>query len=459
MTITTGLIKGRRHLIIIAFMSHMLTTSLASAGPYELHADSPAKAKVDYILSCFKNRLKIAAATENDQYHNIFKGYKVTSETDAALTELIPVFYNDIKTMDPRSFCQDKLLPSFIKKYAEAKENMVRKNAAGEEGMTAQTNSSSEKRFPDLGFPGTRAMSADTVAARAVAAGHSVLYSHIVGHSDITSVALNELISLTGKTRDSSKELERRCNCTMSQFTKELVESASQSPDLYEWDTDSYHAQTKEHNETDTTQASEHAQVSLDEFKAQINKMVKQIRAWLSGPASARSYPRAAFQLGALCHLVQDLVFHHGITAKQHSGLAYINQFRNPDFPLGIETVEAYTADTDFKEGTPAREKFSMAKNFTKEIVVETLAGTDSEALRQLFGLSENSFKNGIAGVAQAVYKHTARVTPWKMYVYRDLHTQYSEPFVELDRVNKDNFPWNPSQVLKDVLGEIRMAR
>jgi hypothetical protein len=47
----------------------------------------------------------------------------------------------------------------------------------------------------------------------------------------------------------------------------------------------------------------------------------------------------ALFHLGVLSHMVQDLVYHRGMTMREHSGLAYLSD-RNPDFPPGEQGAQ-----------------------------------------------------------------------------------------------------------------------
>lgn len=143
---------------------------------------------------------------------------------------------------------------------------------------------------------------------------HNNLTSHTKGHFDITKEVLQKY----------SKDF------VFSTQAIALMSSASQMPDLYAWQDERFHAHTNEYAEGD---ASDRA-LKIKESKDRFVKLLAELLTKAQTSASVFDDAEAIFQLGVACHLVQDLVYHRGMTLRQHAGLSYY-VMQNPDFPGG----------------------------------------------------------------------------------------------------------------------------
>jgi len=132
-------------------------------------------------------------------------------------------------------------------------------------------------------------------------------WGHVLGHSDITRLAC--LDPAVGWDADGDA-----CR---------LLRSASQSPDFFHWYEDVFHAQTRE--DLPGNQA-EREVASTAHF---LEHMARHLDAARDRQAEAQ-LGWALFELGVALHGVQDLVFHQGMTLRQHAGLSYYLH-RNPD--------------------------------------------------------------------------------------------------------------------------------
>jgi len=136
-------------------------------------------------------------------------------------------------------------------------------------------------------------------------------WGHVLGHSDITGLVC----------------LDATLGWALDGDACKLLRSASQSPDFFHWYEDAYHAQTRE--DLPGSQA-ERESASSAQFLEHLQRHLDAAR-----DAKRRGEDgRAIFELGLGLHGVQDLVFHQGLTLRQHAGLSFYLG-KNPDKPPG----------------------------------------------------------------------------------------------------------------------------
>ncbi len=136
--------------------------------------------------------------------------------------------------------------------------------------------------------------------------------THDAGHADITRTALLRL----PETKNFSESALR------------MVIQGSQGPDLFLWNEHLYHAHTDEYEKENR----------LDVINASRTGFINLVRKLLDDARRLAMYPKqqtaeALYTIGMACHAMQDLVYHQGMTMRQHSGLAYSYEGRNPDLP------------------------------------------------------------------------------------------------------------------------------
>ena len=429
----------RQVLLTIAIIATtLLCWSLPSALTIASNLDSSDKDKIEALERCFKRELQSDPT------------YETTDATTDAFTELLLVFDAQVETMEPSILCENILVPVF---------------KAGREKALKQIQESQDKRereFPSLAYAGTRAMTADTWAASFVTGGHSLLYRHILGHSDITDAALLDLINLASESATApTKAISGLCDCRLTEYARELLQGAAQTPDLYAWSIDSFHAQTREHDETNEIVSREVSETSRKDVVNKAVSIIKEFRIFARRSDDAYQAGYAAVELGKVFHIVQDLVFHHGLTARQHSGLQFISGFRNPDFPEGIDKCDKnFLCASD----SPAKKKLDQAKDFTKQILEAAITGIDKSALEKIFGLrmSDLGENTSLATLAQVSYaeppqtKKYQEVGPFVMWSYKRSSKAYRQPFSVLHRVSDDSTPWNATIVLSEILDKAK---
>ncbi len=136
---------------------------------------------------------------------------------------------------------------------------------------------------------------------------------HYRGHSDIT------------------REAMRRLNASGESFSEPsitFIARASQTPDLYRWNDERYHAHTPDYDPTDLSAR----QLSIKSGKTKFVGLTCSLLSAQTEQSSIGSIEESLFIFGMLAHAVQDLAFHRGMTMRQHAGLSYAVG-RNPDFP------------------------------------------------------------------------------------------------------------------------------
>jgi hypothetical protein len=224
------------------------------------------------VRACVHERL----ATQGERYGANLESFVVDSINDA---------YVERASLPPAEVCT-----SIVAAYGDGKRKL----------------NESKKASPDLAAPGRDEIESDVVLVRFVQNGTG---KHTVGHSDLTRRACE----LVGPPLDPDGDA-----CV-------LLRSASQAPDFFHWYDDVFHAQTVEDGKSPQD-------VRVRESVARFREHVRELVTTSAVEARVGSAAKALFDLGRALHGVQDLVFHRGLTLRQHSGLSYYRK-ANPDAP------------------------------------------------------------------------------------------------------------------------------
>lgn len=173
--------------------------------------------------------------------------------------------------------------------------------------------------------------------------------SHNRGHWDLTREAVGEAPDLA-----------------FSKDALALISSASQAPDLFKWSDERFHAHTDEYRNADAADRAAKLESGKERFRKLLASLLERVR---QKSATGLDDAEALFLLGAAAHLVQDLVYHRGMTLRQHAGLAYYAK-RNPDYP----------------EGTLAKERWREAVALSRRVVFRTGELVGAPAWRRMQG-------------------------------------------------------------------------
>jgi len=301
-------------------------------------------------------------------------------------------------TEDPKRFCEERL----IKVYREA---------------VLAARKRQKESSPDILAPsGTRPIESDKFFIEKT---QNLTGKHIVGHSDITEAAIDRLPS----------------RIRFSPSARELVSRSSQSPDLYRWNQERYHAHTPTYKPGDRTDRARNIAKGQQDFRELLVTLTDQFKRH----ARDGAYNRALFILGLGLHAVQDLVYHRGMTLQQHAGLSYTVN-RNPDLPKGG------------LERQRSEEAVVLSVQFIERLFT-TLANDSRSGLLSWAPSDTFSFRE----IARSVFNSDEDISVSALISYWALSNDYrtgNRPTAELsqtdDCANHDGLAcWIPQDVLK----------
>ena len=189
-----------------------------------------------------------------------------------------------------------------------------------------------------------------SIESRSVFVGQyqNLVGKHYRGHADITKVAVDGFG--TG---------------TFSPQASFLIQRASQTPDLFRWNDERYHAHTPEYDPLDLADRNAKIRLGKERYQALLANLNTQFRRY----ADAGVEDRALIILGLMSHMVQDLVYHRGMTLRQHAGLAYVVN-RNPDLP----------------PAPLSEQRFQEAVSLTQNVLAGALRSVGPETRMRLLG-------------------------------------------------------------------------
>ena len=254
--------------------------------------------------------------------------------------------------------------------------------------------------------------------------------AHIkTGHTELTRMAMDALPT----------------DLRLGAAAKTFVAIASQTPDLYRFGDERYHAHTcfnpvleknRCHDEVDPPTRDRGTMVA-DSQKLYVQLMADLMKQVLRR-AEQREYGRALFWLGAACHPMQDLAFHQGITVRQHAGLSYV---------VGN--------DPDGTDGPEGKRKVANAAEFCR-IFVETALRRAGEHLSYLTSWKPKSGFN-LRRLADDEFGSSSDMNTATLVSYWSLSRRYvfnADNLSELRREPNGLIIWD----LDDVMARVRNA-
>lgn len=286
-----------------------------------LEREDSALPGASYMLDCFRRNV----ASRNPDV-------TITKGTQIFIFDVITAIDN-VDTLEKLStpeqkedFCLTKLVNPYLELYAQAEGERSKRNAgklAPLGGLWIET----ESAF--IGYV------------------HNLTGRETWGHSDITRDAISLL-----RAGNNGPFLSR----TATHF----LQHASQLPDLYHWKGDTYHAHTPESDQSEYKNLSRNQRIEVGQklFKDHIRNQFRDYLLYLDQGAA----DKALLALGTICHGVQDLIYHRGMTLSQHAGLAYAGGFKNPDYPQGDQKIRV---ESEARNAT--RDILSLARRLANE--------------------------------------------------------------------------------------------
>lgn len=255
---------------------------------------------------------------------------------------------------------------------------------------------------------------------------HNLLGRHNRGHSDITRAAIEVV----------------RSEDEFSDLATEVIVRASQGPDLWKWKDEIYHAHTSWYEQNDPHDRKIKIEKGIQDFVLRFSGIIETLKEYAEGGAS----DRALFLLGVSSHLVQDLVYHRGMTLQQHAGLFMISH--NPDFPKG-----------EFKE-----KRWEEARALTRDVirlVKKVLSNYAWENMKKWAPIKRFDLLN----LGNEIFNHKQDIGPIELAEYVFLAADYLDGGRDPDELK--GFPvclvdigipcWKPNEVWEQILRNLKV--
>ncbi len=382
----------KRH-ILYALAGIVLIQGCSSQRYYTLNEFDTAYQQID---RCFKSQLDIWKRN-TDELSDRKKSVINSVDGDhwsikQMLLDAMSDNYAEIKTIGANTYCRHKLIPAY--------EKLVDESVSKGELYTSQIRA----RY------GTVEVDSGSLA---IDLYHNKFGKHYRGHSDITRDALIALMP------DEFKKYSNGIR---------FLQQAALTPDLFMWNSDVYHAQTpafkqlKVHGDEKLRQ--EDISICEDLTKAfpmkadAPNTRCRMIASGLLNFIQTFGYHYDFFNkpgnndhtilvhVGILLHMVQDLVYHRGLTLQQHSGLSFLCGYKDdPDLPLGTLKGQKPSGDSD----AGMREK--EARLLSQYIIQKTLDRSEKSLSISvvLGGISSDAISNSKENANESTYTRLAK--------------------------------------------------
>lgn len=252
------------------------------------------------------------------------------------------------------------------------------------------------------------------------------------GHSEITQDALLDL----------SKEDP---HYKLSNGAILFLKQSSQSPDLYQWEKEEFHAHTMDEEDFPHISRNDRISKSKDRFKEHLTKrFVSMLEDAQKGATS-----RTLYEIGIIAHGIQDLVYHRGMTINQHAGLAYGFEFKNPDYPSGdLETSRRNEARAVTKQAI-ALARDLIGPCWSSVVAWAGLEGkTDESRSKEFYKFARNNIGSQTIG-------YFSLMTYWgKSFPFWPGGSRRQE--LEIAQENSGLIQWNVTEVAADISASIR---
>jgi hypothetical protein len=302
-----------------AFPLRKAIAALLSIFPLPAVAEKSLEERVQAVDACVQQKVKVAASSRSGlalarpSDVSIFVAERTSAELrfDVAQGKWV----GRVLSQETDSYC-DESFEAFAKKMSEVAD--------------------SKRRGGDsLAKLGSISIASESIL---VSTYQNLFGKHHKGHADISM--------------DSAKK------DAWSSDAMELFAASSLAPDLYRWEAIHYHAHTVDVRGLTPAQRDEALKNSQEKVVTLLNELLRRSRLNLE----SSNFSLAVAYLGFAAHVVQDLVFHRGMTLAQHSGLAYALN-KDPDDVSNVAGKRRYdeaVRKTDWMLGL-------MAKSVTEQ--------------------------------------------------------------------------------------------
>lgn len=245
------------------------------------------------------------------------------------------------------------------------------------------------------------------------------------GHSNITEIAFKEANSGTLPTQ----------NATF------LIQQASQSADLYFWETEAYHAHTPEPTSFSPPEVERSIQIGKCEFKKIVYGRMQDI--WYQTHGSIDQYHHVLLHLGLALHAIQDLVYHRGMTLAEHSALQFVFD-KSPDYPEGEAAEDRKKEVVEFSKQLILRTKEFIGEDIWKRIITWKMQG--SQPYPKVIGKQDLGY--------------------WSLFKYWSLHSEYVPNASKYGRLTWDEqskkvkgvIEWDVVALMQEILEQISLS-
>jgi len=234
-------------------------------------------------------------------------------------------------------------------------------------------------------------------------------YKHFEGHSDFTKQGFNRFF-------------KNRCEDCISSTAEELLVRGSQAPDLYHWKDEKYHAHTIE----ETNNVNESQKLYFCQIQELVSNSENKINDY--------RYEDALIYFGEVLHMLQDLVFHQGMTMTEHSVRSFL-EHNDPDQP------------------TDENEKKRLFSN-AEQITVDALGAFEKRINNTRKWESIMSLKNPSLNVENKIDSMLDNYdfTTLNILAYWSLHLPFKVPLINM---TYDRYRWDIEKIKQTSLSII----
>jgi hypothetical protein len=281
--------------------------------PVLAHSQHESQKNVELIILDFVKEAKncFFKIMSSEKGENLLGGdqFKKTPLTEAFIFEQFAKYAKghigivsngfSLTNEEAKLFCEEQLVRQYSLKYQEVKKTQDPKTI--DLGKVGLLNIELTNSF------------IDTI--------NNKLLPHERGHSEFTIDALSCL-------KDHNEDYNFSDDALL------LIAKGSQSPDIYRWEEEVFHAHTPAFESS--FEKDQAIRTGKENFIWEVIQNLENFKEVMTNKDRLGAATSGLLILGVVSHMVQDLVFHRGITLKQHSGLSYALD-RDPDVPKNYE--------------------------------------------------------------------------------------------------------------------------
>ena len=305
----------------------------------ELESKSEFLKNYNIVAACIRKKMNELAKNDNSPYQFMADKFDSTDIDSAnVFMESMIEKYQYLREIGAERFCKEYLFPKYNDAFAKTHLYLQeRDRRTGIKAMLGKREIETDSFFINI--------------------YHNSYGKHERGHADLSEIAMktiqNEILA-----NDCDGFSITECHDRKSKV-RDLFMAASQAPDLFQWEAPIYHAHTSEYEPTSSDDRLAKITDSQIKFVRRLNFHISKFQM----TSTNGEYQKAIFELGVLAHLLQDLVYHRGMTLRQHAGLSFVWGYTNPDTPDGTNFGEPPDGNSE------AEKKEKAAIEYTQQML------------------------------------------------------------------------------------------